>query len=467
MAKSYITNLRLSLYNAKIILKTVLMFLSDAEIKKEIESGAISIHPLLDLDSQLGSCSLDLRIGRTFMVFKRLAIPYIDPFTHQEKEAFEIMNFSIGEQVIIQPWMDLLTTTLEEIKLPLNIVGFISARSSLIRLGLDISPAFGRIDPGFQGRIVMRVHNFSGVPIAIFPGMRACSLAFARISGKLEKGYEGKYQKTESYEPRMDQDKDMNLLRVLTDSDIEKLLKEHGTTLMQRGLQRLSAKLGETHKKIVLEIFKLGRATTTPKLATQLGYNKYYLSAIMKELVESAIVKRSVIRGKGGGFYYDLTELGKDLAEYLGSEDPKMITLQPYGKPTNEKTIPVADIYIRTVHIIPSGSDVHGMLHEEYIVLENRGKSSINIGDWKIINLTPRGAKFHLYTFPRELPNGRSLQLDPGQSIRIVTGKGRDHLTSKGELVFFMNREWFAWVPGDTVLLVDEKENEITRFRIL
>jgi dCTP deaminase len=445
------------------------MFLSDTEIKKEIERGNISIRPMLDLDSQLCSCSLDLRMGQIFMFFRRSAIPYIDPLSYQKKEAFDTKRFSIGEKVIIHPGMDVLTTTLEEIKLPLNIVGFISARSSLIRLGLDISPAFGRIDPGFQGKIVMRLHNFCGVPIAVVPGMRVCSLAFARILGEVEKGYNGKYQKAESYEPKIYQDKDVQLLRFFSNSDMDRLLQEKITppTLMQMSLQRLSSKLGETHKKIVLQILKLG-PITTPKLANQLHYNKYYLSSVMKELVENAIVKRSIVRGRGGGFYYDLTDVGKALAEYLEKENQKMNTHQFCQKPQiNENTALMADIYIREVHLIPRDNSSPRKLHDEYVVLENRGKNSINMTGWKMINLVPRGAKPYSYTFPSKLADGSSWQLEPGQSLRVITGRGSDHLTAKGELVFFWNREWFAWWPGDTVLLVDEKDNEITRFRIL
>jgi len=448
------------------------MFLSDTEIKKEIESGTISIRPILDMASQMGSCSFDLRMGQTLMVFRRFTVSYLDPLSYRTKEAFETKKVPFGEQIIIHPGMDILTTTLEEIRLSSNIVGFVSARSSLIRLGLDMSPAFGRIDPGFQGRIVIRLHNFSGVPIAIIPGMRICSLSFARIYGKVEREYSGKYQKAESYEPRMYLDKDVQFLKILPNGEIDRLIHEQitATALMQQGFRKLSSRLGEAQKRIILKIFESGR-TTTPKLASQLNYNKFYLSTTMKELVENAIVQRSIIRGKSGGFYYDLTGVGKALAEYLERERAKAKVFQSSSKPEKqEETARTKDVHILDVNIIPRGSDSSSRLNDEYVLLKNRGKHSINMAGWAILNLTPVGTKLHSYVFPDKLHDESTWQLEQGQGLRLVTGKGNNQLTTKegekGDLVFFWNREWFAWWPGDTVLLVDGKENGITRFKI-
>ena len=54
------------------------MVLSDKDIKKALNSGRIKIDPTLDLETQLGSCSIDLRLGNNFRVFEHSKNPYID-----------------------------------------------------------------------------------------------------------------------------------------------------------------------------------------------------------------------------------------------------------------------------------------------------------------------------------------------------------------------------------------------------
>ncbi|MBI2036721.1 dCTP deaminase [Candidatus Microgenomates bacterium] len=55
------------------------MVLSDRDLKKALKSGRIKITPQPDLATQLGSCSIDLRLGNIFRVFEHSKYPYIDP----------------------------------------------------------------------------------------------------------------------------------------------------------------------------------------------------------------------------------------------------------------------------------------------------------------------------------------------------------------------------------------------------
>src|SRR5438093_650120 len=55
------------------------MVLSDLDIKKAIATSRIVITPTLDFTTQLGSCSIDLRLGDAFRVFDYSRYPYIDP----------------------------------------------------------------------------------------------------------------------------------------------------------------------------------------------------------------------------------------------------------------------------------------------------------------------------------------------------------------------------------------------------
>ena len=62
------------------------MVLSDADIKKALKNKEIKITPFPNLKTQLGSCSLDLRLGNIFRVFEHSKHSLIDPFKKSSKE---------------------------------------------------------------------------------------------------------------------------------------------------------------------------------------------------------------------------------------------------------------------------------------------------------------------------------------------------------------------------------------------
>ena len=55
------------------------MILSDVHIREALSSGRIRISPEPDLGTQLGSVSIDFRLGTTFMVFEHSRYSFIDP----------------------------------------------------------------------------------------------------------------------------------------------------------------------------------------------------------------------------------------------------------------------------------------------------------------------------------------------------------------------------------------------------
>ena len=80
------------------------MILSDRDIKKALKEKKISITPAPNLSVQLGSCSIDLRLGKQFRVFNYSKVPYIDPNT--PKSATDMMTEIVvrdNEPFILQP----------------------------------------------------------------------------------------------------------------------------------------------------------------------------------------------------------------------------------------------------------------------------------------------------------------------------------------------------------------------------
>jgi deoxycytidine triphosphate deaminase len=53
------------------------LVLSDRDIRLHLASGKIRITPPIDFDTQLGSCSVDFRLGTKFRVFEHSRFAYI------------------------------------------------------------------------------------------------------------------------------------------------------------------------------------------------------------------------------------------------------------------------------------------------------------------------------------------------------------------------------------------------------
>lgn len=174
------------------------MILSDRDIENALTSGRIAITPAIDLSRQLGSCSVDLRLGSQFRVFNHSKIAYIDP--NNPKLADEMMGevtLSEGEPFILQPGDFVLATTMETITLPDDLIGRLEGRSSLGRLGIVVHSTASIFDPGWEGMVVMELGNLGRMPVALYPGMRICSMTFEQLSSPARVPY-GK-KKTAKY----------------------------------------------------------------------------------------------------------------------------------------------------------------------------------------------------------------------------------------------------------------------------
>jgi dCTP deaminase len=86
-----------------------------------------------------------------------------------------------GRPFVIHPGRFVLAATLEWVKVPESLGGYITGRSSLGRRGLIIETAAG-LHPCFSGCIALEITNCGEVPIALVPGMRICQVFFFRLS---------------------------------------------------------------------------------------------------------------------------------------------------------------------------------------------------------------------------------------------------------------------------------------------
>lgn len=159
------------------------MILSDRDIKANITSGRIRITPPPNLALQLGSCSIDLRLGKTFRVFNHSKYPYIDP--NNLMPARDMMKTIVvpkGTPFIMQPGDFVLAVTMESFRLPDDLLARLEGRSSIGRLGIVVHSTASIFEPGWDGVVVMEMGNLGKMPVALYPGMRVCALTFEQLS---------------------------------------------------------------------------------------------------------------------------------------------------------------------------------------------------------------------------------------------------------------------------------------------
>lgn len=169
------------------------MILSDRDIKTALQNKLITFTPALNLEVQLGSCSVDLRLGNTFRVFKHSRYPYIDP--RDKRLAEDMMEEEVvkkGGTFILQPGDFVLATTVESFTLPNNLLARLEGRSSLGRLGIVVHSTASIFEPGWDGVVVMELGNMGRMPVALYPEMRICALTFEELTSTSDVPYSKK-----------------------------------------------------------------------------------------------------------------------------------------------------------------------------------------------------------------------------------------------------------------------------------
>lgn len=184
------------------------MRLCDIDIKRYLDEGIISITPRPS-DDKISGATADVRLGNSFRVFREHNTPYID-LSGPREEVTAQLNKVMSDEIIIgddeafflHPGDLALATTLESVSLPANIVGWLDGRSSLARLGLMVHVTAHRIDPGWEGKIVLEFFNAGKLPLALRPNMAIGALSFEILSGDAAKPYnareDAKYKNQQS-----------------------------------------------------------------------------------------------------------------------------------------------------------------------------------------------------------------------------------------------------------------------------
>lgn len=177
------------------------MILSDRDIKARIAQGDIVVKsPDGDHMPNIGASSMDFRLGKYFKVYNHTKHAVLDPRNPDSfKDVTNMVEIDENDApFIVQPGEFVLGVTLESVKLSDDLVARVEGRSSLGRLGIIVHSTAGFIDAGFEGTITLEITNINRMPVALYPGMRVCQLAFETMSSAAEVPYNMK--KSQKYQ---------------------------------------------------------------------------------------------------------------------------------------------------------------------------------------------------------------------------------------------------------------------------
>jgi dCTP deaminase len=187
--------------------------LGRSELIRIIQDRTLVVAPILS-HKQIGASSIDLRMGNVVLMVRARGSSHVDPAEgikrryktnpryidlnrQQKHERYEI---PFDTRFLLHPGSLALVPTLEWLKLPANINGTVTARSTWAREGLSIATAT-LIEPSYEGIATLELANLGDIPIALYPGLRIAQIAFAEVEGRTERPSTNKGQFDLSFEP--------------------------------------------------------------------------------------------------------------------------------------------------------------------------------------------------------------------------------------------------------------------------
>ena len=144
------------------------------------EGLAIVPEPNIDEIETGGEASVTLRLGRWFVSLRQSSQTFFDTdieTAEHKAEARASKHYFVpfGGEFVLHPGRFVLSSTLEWMKFPPTLGGYVGGKSTWARRGLIIETAAG-IHPGFNGCLTLELTNVGEVPIKIRPGMKICQI---------------------------------------------------------------------------------------------------------------------------------------------------------------------------------------------------------------------------------------------------------------------------------------------------
>lgn len=149
--------------------------LSDGRLIELIADGKLKLVPFLLENIQ--PSSVDLRLDKLIKIPQQKQNEFID--ISQDNQRF-FKEFTIEDHYVLEVNQMIIGQILERIAIPRDCNAKIFNRSSLARVGLDVSTA-QYINPGYEGQLPIIIKNIGTLPIKLVPGVRICQLELSDV----------------------------------------------------------------------------------------------------------------------------------------------------------------------------------------------------------------------------------------------------------------------------------------------
>jgi len=123
-----------------------------------------------------GAASLDLRLGTWFVTLQQARMSHVPGSGNAPVAQFSKTRYvPFDSSYYLHPRSFVLGVTLEWIRLPVDVAGYVAGKSTWGRRGLVIATAVG-VHPGFTGCLTLELSNVGEIPLELRPGTAICQL---------------------------------------------------------------------------------------------------------------------------------------------------------------------------------------------------------------------------------------------------------------------------------------------------
>jgi dCTP deaminase len=142
------------------------------------DEKTLCVVPLLNITDvrKKNAAGLDLRLGRWFRSMRQTKVTEIQVGDSRHEEGISKEHYiRFNDYFVLHPGEFVIGITLEWLKFPFDLSGYVTGKSSWGRRGLIIETAAG-IHPGFTGCLTLELANVGAAPIKLQPGMQICQI---------------------------------------------------------------------------------------------------------------------------------------------------------------------------------------------------------------------------------------------------------------------------------------------------
>ena len=154
------------------------MILNDKQIIKLAEEHEM-ISPFVNksvangISHGVNPFGYDLRCGSEFKIFTNIKGATADPKNFSEDNFITVKD---EESILIPPNSFALASSLEYFKMPRNVTGLVTAKSTYARCGLGVPPTV--LEAGWEGVLVLEFSNHTSNSIRLYANAGAAQILF-------------------------------------------------------------------------------------------------------------------------------------------------------------------------------------------------------------------------------------------------------------------------------------------------